>query len=127
MSSLSIILVVLSALQPVVIGHLVIVGFGRLLNSDSEFDNYGNLRNKANVNRVYECATNSKAASKTPITLNTTTLLLTYLVYDVDLIFLLPMLVLVSYVTLVELLTVFIFIALFLIGLAVDFKKGGLI
>ena len=81
------ILIFLSLVQPILIGHLALFGLMRVTNFGNFNTNLSGIRSKFLVSRVYECATYSKLSSLFSYSLNTLSVLLVFLIYDIDLIF----------------------------------------
>lgn len=96
----------------------------------SFLDNFFNLffiSNKNNTNtRLYECATVSRKNNLFTYSVNFLSLIISYLVYDVDLLFFFSEVTIVSSLSLDEFLYFFLFIYFFIIGLFFDLKKENI-
>ena len=115
----------LSCVQPLIVGHLTLGGISRIVNTDSLFSKGGNVRNKSVVSRLYECATYSKLSSLFVYNINNSALLIAYLIYDVDLIFMLPEASAVLILSAFEFYVLLVFVLLLVIGVVFDLNKGG--
>lgn len=87
MFSYDIIIMIFSCTQPILIGFLTIIGFGRLSAFDKYFLLNNDLQNKSLYVRIYECSTISKLNNLFNVDINVFILVISYLIYDVDLIF----------------------------------------
>jgi len=122
MFSFEFLIIFISCFQPLLIGILVFVGVGRIFNK-TVFNKLGSIRSKLSSFRFYECATYSRLSSMVVYGSQFFTIFLAFLVYDVDLIFILPSTILSSDYSIDDLVLLLIFILLFIAGMSYDKKN----
>lgn len=125
MFSYDIIIMIFSCTQPILIGFLTIIGFGRLSAFDKYFLLNNDLQNKSLYVRIYECSTISKLNNLFNVDINVFILVISYLIYDVDLIFFFSETVFIFTLSWFELFFLSILILLLIIGLFFDFNKNS--
>lgn len=87
MLTFDVLLLVMSSFQPIIIGHVAFMGIGRIVSVEDFFLSNSDVRSVSLNSRVYECATYSKLSNLFSYNINTTLLMLTFLIYDIDFIF----------------------------------------
>lgn len=125
MINLDSLLTVLALIQPLLLGTLVILGVGRQFNLDG-YKVYGAIRQRNQPSRLYECATYSRLSAKLSYEPNTLGLIGAYLIYDVDLIFLLAECAMLTALTISDVGAIIIFVSCLVLALCYDFKEDGL-
>ena len=81
------IIIIISAIQPLIIGFLVLLSIKNYFYNFFFFKYYNNLRIKTITTKLYECSTYSKLTTKYSYNIYTLSSCIMFLVYDVDLIF----------------------------------------
>lgn len=119
------IIIFLSMIQPILIGHLALFGLMKVTNFGNLNTNLSGIRSKFLVSRVYECATYSKLSSLFTYSLNTLSVLLVFLIYDIDLIFFFSEISLILTFGFAEILVILILIILFVFAICFD-NKGDM-
>ena len=124
MISLDTLITIFSLIQPLLIGFIVSLG----IRAQSNFSNlklYSSIREKSQPSRLYECSTYSRLNSKFTYQVWTLGLLVSFLVYDIDVLLIVA---LVSLLFVGSVLDLYLILTLLLgLGLAVayDQKTGS--
>jgi len=90
MSTLEGAVILVSCLQPALLGVLVWVGGGRWLGSLAPTAPLSAPRSRGADLRLFECATSGRLTSTVEFGINTLALCMAFLLYDVDVFFFLP-------------------------------------
>lgn len=80
-------LIALSCSQPIIIGLLAFMGLGRQVSSSDLAQSLSSMHQKLGNYRFYECATYSRLGSLVRYQISFFSVLIAYVVYDVDLVF----------------------------------------
>ena len=80
-------IIILASVQPLLIGLLVTLSFNNLFFNSKFYKYYNNIRNKTTTTKLYECSTYSRLNNKYTYGVQTISMCLAYIIYDVDVIF----------------------------------------
>jgi NADH:ubiquinone oxidoreductase subunit 3 (subunit A) len=125
MSSIDNFILVLSSVQPIIIGNIVVFGLGKVYNKSDVLSSIGGVKVKSLNSRIYECGSYTKSNNLLHYSLNTIELLLSYLIYDVDLIFFFSEVTILLTMSTTSLLVLLLFLLLFVVGVFFDYKKSS--
>lgn len=126
MFSFEYLLIILSNFQFLYLVYLLFVSLKRLFYLDNFFKLFFNS-NKNNTNtRLYECATISRKNNFFVYSVNFLSLIISYLIYDVDLLFFFSEATVLSTLNLDECLYLILFVFFFYVGLFFDLKKDNI-
>jgi len=125
MYSFEVFILLISCIQPLLIGSLIFIGIG-ILKPQHLLNKLNTIRNRLTAYRFYECSTYSRLTSTIKYGSQFFTLFIAFLIYDVDLIFLLSEVIFLSENAFNDLIIIIVFILLFLLGLSYDKYNTGL-
>lgn len=123
MVSVDIIFFFISCTQPILVGVLAYIGLGRSSSWVEFFKSTSSLRSKVTNYRVYECATPSRLNNLISFNLSFFSIMLTFLIYDVDLVFFASELLLLHSFGFVEAFILFVFFIFLVLGLVFEAKQ----
>ena len=110
-------LLILSCAQPAIIGLLAFVGLGRQVSSKDLAQSLSSMHQKLGVYRSYECATYSRLNGLVKYQISFFSIVVAYIVYDIDLVFFVAEVVMVPHYGLVCLLVMAFFFLCLIVGL----------
>jgi NADH:ubiquinone oxidoreductase subunit 3 (subunit A) len=125
MGSLEFVLSLVACFQPLVIGALVVVGLGRLSPPLGAGGRAGGLRGSTSAFRFFECASYSRLSSRLHYNMQTFSICLAFLLYDIDLFFFFAESTHLDSNSIYELCLLAIFLGLFMFGLWFDYTRFG--
>lgn len=126
MSLFDLTIVFISAFQPIVIGYLSLLSIYNLVSYDFFFFSTQGSDISLLNSRVYECSTYSRLNNMFSYDINTISLLLAFLVYDVDFIFFFAETSVIFNLTILDFFIFLVFLVLFIFGILFDVKLGNL-
>ena len=118
--------VFISIVQPLAIGYLFILGAPRAFGVDTLGALVGGARYNGLASRLYECGSYSRLANLFSFSPNTQLLIVALIIYDVDLLFLLPEGAVALGSGGFEVLVILALLALLAAGLTLDSNRGGM-
>ena len=124
MFSFEFLILCISCFQPLVLGILVFIGIGNI-TTKIFLNKAGSIRSKLSSFRFYECATYSRLTSMVVYGSQFFSIFLAFLIYDVDLIFILAEVIFFADYSIDDLLVLSVFILLFICGVMYDKYTTG--
>lgn len=125
MSSMEFVLGYVACFQPLVIGLAAFVGLGRLVPSSATSAHTGTSRNHLSAYRFFECATYSRLGGRLSYNMQTFSVCMAFLLYDLDLFFFLPEAAHLESNGPLELAVIGVYLAFFAAGLWFDYTRFG--
>lgn len=117
------IIIILSSVQPLIIGLIVTISFNNMFFNSKFYKYYNNLRNKTTTTKLYECSTYSRLNNKYTYSIQTVSMCLAYLIYDVDIVFFFSESTQLLDYSINELWILFLLFFFFVYGIFFDYKK----
>lgn len=90
MFNIDILIILLSCIQPLIISLILIQSLYHSFSNNYFFNKFSSIKNKNLNTKMYECSTNSRLTSKYVYNIYTFTSCLTFLIYDIDILYFLP-------------------------------------
>lgn len=118
-------LLILSCSQPAIVGLFAFIGLGRQVSSKDLAQSLSSMHQKLGVYRFYECATYSRLNGLVKYQISFFSIVVAYIVYDIDLVFFVAEVVMVPHYGLVCLLIMAFFFMCLLVGLWYDYVSVG--
>lgn len=115
-------IIILSCIQPLVIGFLVLLSFKNYFYNIYFYRFYNSHRSKSITTKLYECSTYSKLTNKFSYNIYTMSCCLLFLIYDVDLIFFFSESTNIINNSYYDCIILLLLIILFIVGLMFDYK-----
>lgn len=116
-------IIILASVQPLLIGLLVTLSFNNLFFNSKFYKYYNNIRNKTTTTKLYECSTYSRLNNKYTYGVQTISMCLAYIIYDVDVIFFFSESTQFLEYSFSEFWILFMLFFFFLLGIFFDYKK----
>lgn len=125
MSSVEFVLGYVACFQPLVIGLAAFIGLGRFAPAGATSAHISTTRNSLSAYRFFECATYSRLGSRLNYNVQTFSICMAFLLYDLDLFFFLPEASHLESNGPLELFAIAVFLAFFVVGLWFDYTRFG--
>lgn len=123
MFTFDLIIIILASVQPLLIGLLVTFSFNNIFFNSKFYKYYNNIRNKTTTTKLYECSTYSRLNNKYTYGVQTISMCLAYIIYDVDVIFFFSESTQFLEYTISEVWILFMLFFFFILGIFFDYKK----
>jgi len=111
--------------QPLIIGLLAFIGFGRVTAWTTVYQSLTGLRSSITNFRVYECATATRLNNLVSFNFAFFSVIVTFLIYDVDLVFFASELILISGSGPLELIVLTLLLFLLVFGLVLELRVNN--
>jgi NADH:ubiquinone oxidoreductase subunit 3 (subunit A) len=120
MSTLEFALLALACFQPLIIGTIAFYGVGRVMDLGGVDQRLSSIRSRISGFRFYECATYSRLTGMLAYGSQVFSILIAYLIYDVDLLFFFAEAMFLADYGVTEFCVLSTFMALFVLGVSFD-------
>lgn len=123
MFNIDLLIIILASVQPLIIGLIVTLSINNLFYNSKFYKYYNNIRSKTTTTKLYECSTYSRLNNNFTYSIQTASMCLAYLIYDVDVIFFFSESTHLSNYNINEFWVLIILILFFILGIFFDYNK----